>query len=125
MPYGVGPPAGYQHTDSAGPAFLAAGEIRLLLVEKLAGSSVANLNHDVVISLGDFSRNPDKRLFGPSCNAMPASHRSQFSQRLPRHGLRVEFTYVNDAVPSGVRQLPTCLLANFVHSGRTTGGLAQ
>src|SRR5882724_5662314 len=47
------------------------------------------------------------------------------SQRLLRHGLRVDLTYVNDVIPSGVRQLPTCLLANFVHSGRTTGGVPQ
>ena len=54
-----------QHSDSAGPAFVAAGEICLLLVEKFAGLGIANLNHDVVVSLGDSSHNPDKRLVGP------------------------------------------------------------
>jgi hypothetical protein len=36
-----------EHTDSARPAFVAAGEIGLLLVENFAGSSVANLNQHV------------------------------------------------------------------------------
>src|ERR1700733_15997408 len=54
-----------QHTHTARPAFLAAGEVRFLLVDDLAGTRVANADRNVIVGLGDLGHHADQRLGGP------------------------------------------------------------
>ncbi len=61
-------------------------KLGFLLIEDLAGLSVADLNLDVVVGLGDSSHHPDERWSAPACKAMPASHPLQFLSDLDLTG---------------------------------------
>src|SRR5580658_10532837 len=111
-----------QHPDSAGPALLAAGEIRRLLVENFAGSSVANLNPHVVIRLGRSFHHPNKGLFGPELQCDAGLATLAVSKRLIRYGAHISLACVDHAVSPRSRQFQARLAADFVQCGRTDGG---
>ena len=111
-----------QHPDSAGPARVVAGEIRLLLVEHFAGPGVANLNRYVVVGLRDSSDNPDKGLRGAELRCDAGLAPIAVSQRPLDYGLCSDFTHIDHAVASRLRQHPARLAAGFLQIGRAARG---
>src|ERR1700733_8123987 len=114
-----------QHTHSARPTVLAAGEVRFLLIDDLAGTRVADADRNVIVGLGDLGHHADQRLGGPELKCDRCLATLAVAQRPLPHRRGVGVTDVDEAVASGLCQLAPCRVRHLFHDGGTRGALAE
>jgi len=87
-----------QHPDSARPTIWTARKVGGLLIKYFAGSSVGNLNYNVVVGLGDPPHDAEERLVGASPQGDPGFAALAVPQPLGSDRLRIGLVRVNKDV---------------------------